>query len=137
MSTGHHEKHHPTKQEIEQGKAMAILAYIIAIIPYFAEKKNKFVRFHAIQGMNILIISIAWFVIQSIVIGVISAIFSVPCAIGGFGCIGNNAFVILLSGAFNLVSLFILALDVVGLIYAASGQMQEVPIIGKFKIIRK
>ena len=43
------------KKEIENGKVMAILAYlgILCLIPYFAEKDNKYVRFHAIQGLNL------------------------------------------------------------------------------------
>ena len=40
------------KKDNESKKSMAILSYIIPLIPYFVEKKDKFVRFHAVQGMN-------------------------------------------------------------------------------------
>ena len=38
-----------TKEEIDNGKGMAILSYIgiLVLIPYFAEKNNKFVVFHS------------------------------------------------------------------------------------------
>ena len=45
---------------------MGVLSYIIPLIPYFVEKENKFVRYHAIQGMNLLIISIIYGVAYSI-----------------------------------------------------------------------
>ena len=44
---------------------MGIIAYfsLLALIPYFCEKKNKFVVYHAKQGMNLLIFetAYAWF----------------------------------------------------------------------------
>ena len=48
------------KEDIEKGKLMAVLSYIgiLVVIPYFAEKENKFVRFHAIQGLNLLLINL-------------------------------------------------------------------------------
>ena len=47
------------KKDIEENKAMAALSYIIAPVPYFIENKSKWVRYHAIQGMNLLIIFLA------------------------------------------------------------------------------
>ena len=49
-----------SKEEIDNGKLMALLSYIgiLALIPYFAEKENKYVRFHAIQGLNLLIVNL-------------------------------------------------------------------------------
>ena len=46
------------KKDIEENKAMACLSYIIAPIPYFLENKSKWVRYNAIQGMNLFIIFI-------------------------------------------------------------------------------
>lgn len=59
------------KKEIESGKGMAILSYILPFIPYFAEKDNKYVRYHAVQGMNLLIVAIAYSVIYSILTSII------------------------------------------------------------------
>ena len=49
-----------TKEEKDAGKLMAILSYIgiLCLIPYFVEKDNKYVRYHAIQGLNLFIISL-------------------------------------------------------------------------------
>ena len=65
------------KKEIESGKGMAVLAYIIPLIPYFVEKENKFVKYHATQGMNLFIIAIAY----SIIYGVLTSLIRVKqCA---------------------------------------------------------
>lgn len=60
-----------SEKEISDGKGMAILSYILPFIPFFAEKNNKYVRYHAKQGMNLLIIAIAYSIIYSILTSVI------------------------------------------------------------------
>ena len=37
-----------TKKDIEDNKGMAVLSYILAPIPYFASKKSKWVKYHAV-----------------------------------------------------------------------------------------
>jgi len=129
------------KKEIEEGKGMAILAYIIALIPYFAgDKKNKFVRFHAIQGMNIFIIAAGY----SIIAGIIHSI--VWSAI--IGSCTNSLLTLSLSGCnYGLASTigFIIWLpawvigivSIIGIVNAVNGKEKEVPILGKVKIIKK
>lgn len=126
------------KKEIESGKGMAVLSYIIALIPYFAEKKNKFVRFHAVQGMNILIIAVAWSFLSMIINAVVNAIF---CSTGyGYWystCWYTFGVEDVIYWVTNLITLGIGILDIVGLVYAATGKAKEVPILGKIKIIKK
>lgn len=126
------------KKEIESGKGMAVLSYIIALIPYFAEKKNKFVRFHAVQGMNILIIAVAWAILGAIINAIVNAIF---CSTGyGYwysSCLYTYGIEDVVSLIVSLVSLGIGVIDIVGLVYAATGKAKEVPILGKIKIIKK
>jgi len=128
-----------TNQEAESGKGMAVLAYIIALIPYFAEKKNQFVRYHAVQGMNILIVS-AGFGILSVIINRIVWAVTCPDALsclgnvlggGGLGAVG------LVNLLLGLVWAGIGILSIVGIVNAAQGKEKEVPILGKVKIIKK
>jgi len=69
-----------SKEEIENGKLMALLSYIgiLALIPYFAEKENKYVRFHAIQGLNLLIINLVVSAASSVVAIVATVLFIIP-----------------------------------------------------------
>jgi uncharacterized membrane protein len=126
-------------KEIEAGKSMAILAYIIALIPYFAgDKENKFVRFHAVQGMNLLIIAVAYSVAASVINGIVWSA-TVGSCIGSWGatCGGGFGISSIVSAIIGLGSLTIGVIDIIGLVYAAQGEMKEVPLLGKFKFIKK
>ena len=48
------------QEDIQNNKTMAILAYIgiLVLIPIFAAKESKFARFHANQGLVLLIIMV-------------------------------------------------------------------------------
>lgn len=115
-----------TKKEIADGKLMAILSYIgiLALIPYFAEPDNKFVRYHAIQGMNLLILE----AIIAIALGVVNLAF-LP--------FWNWYLHFILSLPFTLIELFFLAMSIVGIIYVCNEEAKELPIVGKIKMIRK
>ena len=118
-STDHDKEaaHKAHQKEVESGKGMAILAYIIALIPYFAEKKNKFVRYHAIQGMNIFLVALAYGILAGIINGI-----TWNAAMGN--CV-NSIF----SASYANCNF--------GLVNAAQGKMKPVPILGKVKIIKK
>ena len=53
-------------KEKEDGKLMAILSYVgvLSLVPYLAEKDNKWVRYHAIQGVNLFIIEVIFYIIR-------------------------------------------------------------------------
>ncbi len=131
------------KKEKEDGKGMAILAYIIPIIPYFfADKKNKYVRYHAIQGMNLLIITIVYAIIESVLSSVIKV--KSDCGLGNYwGTLANelgaNCTVTpwWLTLIFTIIGLGITVLCVIGIINVCNGKAKELPIVNKFKIIKK
>lgn len=109
-----------SKKEIEDGKGMALLSYIgfLVLIPYLAEKKNKYVCFHALEGMNL-------FIYELILGGILTFV---------------NIFIPLafLRSLFStIVSLIWLALSIIGIINVCNDQAKELPIINKMKIIKK
>ena len=102
-----------SEKDKADNKVMAILSYIsfLTLIPYLLEKDSKWVRFNAIQGMNLFIIElISW------VIGFIPLI--------GW----------LISGAINIVMIII---SVIGIINVCNEEAKELPIVNKFKFIKK
>ena len=107
-------------------KIMAALSYIsiLALIPFFTEKNDQWVRFHAVQGMNLLIISLAVFVITFV-----GAFFAIIPFIGVIiaGLIGLVA---------SLVSLGLFVLSIIGIVNVVKGEAKELPIISKIKIIK-
>jgi uncharacterized membrane protein len=107
-----------TDAEIQDGKVMAILAYIIFLIPLFAARDKKFAMFHTEQVLVLIIVWVViWiaFTILSIIVNKISTT---------LGC-GLSIISILIWVAY-------LVLWIMGIINAATGKVKELPIIGSY-----
>ena len=100
------------KKDIEGNKAMACLSYILAPIPYFLDNKSKWVRYHSIQGMNLLIIFLinAMFLSSSEFLSTI-----LRTTLNVFGAIYS----------------------ITGIIHVCNGEAKELPVINKLKLIKK
>ncbi len=108
-----------TKKEVDDGKAMAILSYIgiLALIPYLAEKNNKFVIYHAKIGMNLFLLE----VIASVALSVLAfTIILIP----------------LIAIASPVIGIGSLVLSIIGIVNACNGEAKVLPVIEKFKIIK-
>lgn len=94
-----------TPEEINSGKTMAIIAYFIFFIPLIVEdaKNNKFAMFHTEQSIVLIIINV-----------IVAVIGTVTCGIG------------------FILYLPLLVLYIMGIVYAAQGQVKEVPLVGQF-----
>ncbi len=110
--------------DIEGNKVMSILAYLswLVLIPIFAAKDSKFARFHSNQGLVLAIAEIAWWIAT----GIITAIaYVIAWWLGS-----------LLSTVLGLVNLVFLVMAVLGILNAANGKAKELPVIGKFRILK-
>ena len=109
--------------DIQNNKTMGILSYIglLVLIPIFAAKNSKFARFHANQGL-VLVIA------QAIVYTVLS--------ITAF-ILGRIPFI---GWLFSLIIWILYPVvvipSIIGIINAAKGQAKELPIIGGIKILK-
>lgn len=108
------------KKDIEENKAMACLAYIIAPVPYFVETKSKWVKYHSIQGMNLFIINVLLCLFVSIICSLIIWPFSLIKAL-------------LKAGLYSFMVIY----AIIGIINVCNCEAKELPIIGKFKFIKK
>lgn len=115
--------------DIEQNKAMAVLAYIgpLVLVPLLAAQNSKYARYHANQGLILLIASIIVSVATAIVFGILN-IFFVLLHIWPIIAIINWLMGLALSGVF-------IAYMIIGIINAAEGRFKELPIIGKYRIL--
>jgi len=102
--------------EVESGKLMAILSYIgiLCLIPYFAEKNNSFVVFHAKQGLNLFILEIIALVAANILGGIMYMTYTLT----------------------SIVEIAVLIFSIIGIVYAAQGEKKELPVIGSIKIVK-
>lgn len=111
------------KKDIESGKAMAILSYLLPFIPYFAEKNNKWVRFHSIQGMNLLIVAVAVNIIFSILF---SMIWTISWRLWG-----------IINTLSTVANIAIGVLCIIGIVNVCQEKAKELPLISNIKIIKK
>jgi uncharacterized membrane protein len=109
-------------KDVQDNKVMAILAYfgILVFIPLFAAKESPFARFHTNQGLILLIANVSY----SIAVWIISIIL-----------IMISPSLALVVSLLYLASLLLLILMIIGIINAAKGEMKELPIIGKYRIL--
>lgn len=112
------------KKDIEDNKVMAILSYIglLFLVPLLAAKDSKFARYHTNQGLVL-------FIADLIVGAAVSVVGAVLAFIPVLGWIVAS----LVSLAAGIA---ILALMIIGIINAANGKAKELPVIGKFRIIK-
>ncbi len=112
-----------TAEDVQAGKTMAILAYLgpLVLIPLFGAKEQKFARYHTNQGLVLLLASIAWSIVYNIVSWILLAIswrlYTVVSIIG-------------------FLSLVFFVLCIIGIVNAVNGRAKELPVIGKFKLIK-
>ena len=108
-----------TKKEIDDGKFMAILSYIgiLALIPYLAEKNNKFVMYHAKVGLNLFLLEV---------------IASVALSALGFTII----LLPLIALVSPVVGIGSVVLSIIGIVNVCNGEAKELPVIEKIKIVK-
>ncbi len=109
-------------QGAKDNKVIFILTYLIFFLPLIACPESKEGRFHANQGLVLLLASVA----GSIAISILSVIlFFIPV----LGALLSS----LLWLAFSVASI---ALVVIGMINANKGLQKPLPVIGKIRIIK-
>lgn len=122
--------------DVQQNKGIAWLSYLglFLLIPLFARKKSEYCRFHVTQGAILFILDIAYLIVTRILLVIINAIFP-----GGwfyyyyYHSTVYNIFNII----FSLGSIFFLVMLIIGIVNAASGKKQELPLIGKIPFLVK
>jgi len=97
-----------TPKKLDDNKVIAILSYIgvLCLIPLLTKKDDKFIFFHAKQGLVLFIVEIiTYFVLMIPILGWIIA---------------------------PIASLIWLALSIIGIVNVLGGEMKELPILGKY-----
>lgn len=98
-------------EDIEKGKTMAGLSYLLFFLPLVACPESKYAKFHANQSLLLLITAI----VGNVILGVIPVV--------GW----------MLMPIFGLV---VLALGIIGLINGFGGKAKRLPLIGRFTILK-
>ncbi len=106
--------------DVSEHKLYAILGYILPFLFFLpllqeSSKNNAFARFHANQQLILLIGWAALYVVGNMLVMILymMGVFLLP-----------------------LLNLAFLVLAIFGIINAAQGQMKELPVIGKFRLLK-
>jgi uncharacterized membrane protein len=116
-------------KDIEQNKVMALLSYfgILVLVPLLAAKESRFARFHAGQGLNLLIACVCWVAVYQVLLMIFRAILlhSATWRLYWF-----------LSGLLGILSIVFVVLAIIGIVNALNGKAKELPVIGKYKLLK-
>lgn len=100
-----------TPEDIEKNKTMAGLAYLLFFLPLIACPESRYAKFHANQALLLLITGI----VGNVILGIIPVIGWMLMPIFGIG---------------------VLILGIMGLVNGFGGKAKQLPLIGKFTIIK-
>lgn len=101
------------KENIENVKVVAAVAYILFFVPLITNPESKFAKFHANQGLVLLITAVVLNIISGILMAVLIGFLLLP-----------------------LASLFVIILAIMGIINALNGEMKPLPLIGGIELIK-
>ena len=105
--------------DIELNKTYGGLAYFLFFLPLLKCPDSKYGRFHANQGLLLLIFSVGLGIIGSIIATVLT------WRLWWLSSLISLAF-----------SVSVLAIGIIGLMNGFKGQAKELPIIGRFRLIK-
>ena len=113
--------------DISENKVMGILAYFgpLVLIPIFAAPTSKFARYHSNQGL-LLLIGEAILMVLNIILGIIFP----------FGWLVGGAVYTIFNVILTILWIGLGILAILGLVNAAQGKMKELPLIGKFRLLK-
>lgn len=109
--------------DIQANKVFALFSYIgfLFIVPLLGVPNSKFARFHANQGLILFIFNVVF----NIILSIISAVFKAIPFLGWVSVI-IDIFKYILSAS----------LMIIGIVNTVEGKAKELPVIGKFTILK-
>jgi len=123
------------KKDIDDNIFLAMLSYIgiFAFIPYFIKTDSKFVKYHAIRGINLLILE----GIYTLLDGLLSLI-KVSKVVVDYGNLVGTKLVtpLWISVPMATIGIILTILSIIGIINVCKGKAKELPLINKIKIIK-
>ena len=110
-------------QDIESNKLLAVISYlsILSIVTLIVAPNSKYARYHANQGICLLVAEVVFGIVRNIA----------AILLGFIPIIGWIVIMI-----FNLASIIFLVLSILGIVNAAKGEAKPLPIIGGFQLVK-
>lgn len=129
LNTEDHTKDY-SLEEIESGKTLSIVSYLIPLVPFILSKKNSYVHYNTANGMNILFTYLIFLIIKR----TLSYIFGTPCdLISGIKCMILPLTLRIIFALINMLFSFIVLL---GLLNVCNNKAKDLPLISKIKFFK-
>lgn len=114
-----------TTEDVNQNKIYGIFAYlgILVLVPIFAAKDSFYARFHANQGLILLIFNVLMTAARRILAFVLK--------VATFGLMNHAINAVMVTAT----SLITLAFIIIGIVNACSGEAKRLPVIGGFTLL--
>lgn len=112
-------------QDAEDNRLMALLAYLgpLALVPYLAAKQSPFAQYHALRGLNLFLLEVAYGVGAALLSGLFTLVwFRLGLALGLL---------------FNIGWLFFVAMSIIGIVNVCNGEKKDLPLVGALRFIKK
>lgn len=115
-----------TTEDVSKNKAYGVMAYlgILVLVPLLGAKDSLYAKFHANQGLILLIFNI--------LLTAARRILAFALKVATFGLM-NNTINIIATTATSAISL---VLVIIGIVNACSGEAKRLPIIGGFDLLK-
>ncbi|MEF2920529.1 MAG: hypothetical protein U0O22_08720 [Acutalibacteraceae bacterium] len=126
-------------KDVQDNRLLCILSYlgIFMLIPFFVRRDSRYVRFHCNQGLVLFIFSIILSIAKGIINGIIGSIFAQKATFLWFSFTTTNPFGSFLQSIVNIVfAIPVITLIVVGIYNTIKGRVNELPIIGRIRLIK-
>jgi len=109
------------------------LGYVFFLIPLLGAKHSRYARFHANQGLLFLILWVIVVIINNIIAAAtVASLYSSAWFYGG----GFGAAYVIGSIISIVLGILVAIIGIIGLINGFTGKVKNLPLIGKFRIIK-
>lgn len=117
-----------SSDDVSSNRGFAVLAYIwiLWLIPLIFAGKSKFARFHANQGLVLFLFECVMSVAVQIVSVIVTAVFVSVGMSAALPALALNGL------TFGIGAIF----SIIGIVNAANGKMQKLPLIGGIALIK-
>lgn len=119
------------EEDINKNKGIAVLSYIniLVLIPYFFVNDSEFVRYHSKQGMNFLIVWLIYAIMYNSL-----TLIHIPNYNNRWYATYETPWFIL--AILYVIGIALILISIIGIINVCNGRKEELPLIGKIKIIK-
>ena len=109
---------------------MALLSYfgILVLVPILVAKHSPFARFHANQGLNLMIAMFGYIVADGVVTAILRAVL--------WRGLGLWSIYSMCSSLLNILYVAFTVLAIIGIVNVLNGRAKDLPIIGKYRVLK-